>query len=333
MTTAMTKNLKSLTLALGLTVILTPALPAQTPGGTVQSHVAAARAAGAKEHPGLFDRICLADALRPPPAPAAAPGARPAPPPPSAWHVEPAKVFDNLYYVGEKEFSAWAVVTSEGIIVIDTIFDYSVEDEVAGGLRKLGLDPKNIKYAVVSHGHYDHSGGARFLQERFDARVLMSAADWDMLDRNTRDPAKPKRDMVITDGMKLTLGDTTLTFYLTPGHTAGTVSTLIPVKDGGRPHLAAAWGGTAFNFARSADAFKVYTSSAERFRGIVTQAGADVIISNHTVFDGTKEKISALARRRPGEPHPYVIGAKSVQNYLTVASECSTAAMLSLDAR
>ena len=39
-----------------------------------------------------------------------------------------------------------------------------------------------------------------------------------------------------------------LTLYLTPGHTLGTISTLIPVKDGGTPHLAAEWGGTGFNW-------------------------------------------------------------------------------------
>ena len=66
----------------------------------------------------------------------------------------------------------------------------------------------------------------------------------------------PKRDIVATDGQKLTLGDTTLTLYLTPGHTPGTISTLVPVKDGGRPHLAAAWGGTAFNFPRTPENFR-----------------------------------------------------------------------------
>jgi Metallo-beta-lactamase superfamily len=70
----------------------------------------------------------------------------------------------------------------------------------------------NLYFVIVSHGHRDHSGGAKFLQDRFGARVLMSAADWDLLDRNTTDPAKPRRDMVVTDGQKLTLGDTTLTF-------------------------------------------------------------------------------------------------------------------------
>ena len=61
---------------------------------------------------------------------------------------------------------------------------------------------------IVSHGHLDHAGGAKFLQDKYGARLIMSAADYDLLDQ--QNPAwKPKRDMVATDGMKLTLGDTT----------------------------------------------------------------------------------------------------------------------------
>ena len=54
----------------------------------------------------------------------------------------------------------WAVSTSAGIIIIDPIYDYSVEEQVVGGLKKLGLDPAQIKYVVVSHAHRDHAGGA-----------------------------------------------------------------------------------------------------------------------------------------------------------------------------
>ena len=61
-----------------------------------------------------------------------------------------------------------------GIIVIDAIFDYSVEDEVVGGMKKLGLDPAQIKYVIVSHGHGDHSGGAKYLQDKFGAHVILS---------------------------------------------------------------------------------------------------------------------------------------------------------------
>ena len=164
-------------------------------------------------------------------------------------------MFDNLYYVGMTEYSAWAVKTSDGIILLDTIYDYSIEDEVVGGLKKLGLDPATIKYALVSHGHVDHFGGAKYLQEKFGTKILMSAADWELI-AASRNQNKPTRDLVVADGQKLTLGDTTLTFTLTPGHTPGTVSTLIPVTDNGTPHLVAEWGGTGFNFPRAADTFK-----------------------------------------------------------------------------
>jgi len=242
-----------------------------------------------------------------------------------------------MYYVGMTEYSSWAITTSQGIILIDAIYDYSVEDEVDGGLKKLGLKPADIKYVLVSHAHLDHAGGAKFLQEKYGARILMSAADWDLLEQQNP-PWKPKRDMVVTDGQKLTLGDTTLTLYNTPGHTMGTLSTLIPVKDNGVPHVAAYWGGTAFNWTANRNAyitaerpdsfwFKTYSDSARRFKEITTKAGADIILSNHTDFDGTKRKLPLLAQRKPGAPHPLVIGAAGVQRYLTTVDECAQAGL------
>lgn len=293
----------------------------------VDAHIAAARAA-AGEHAAMVDRLC------PRPTTAAAPGPRRAPPrgvpPREEWYREPMRVFDNLYYVGMTEFSTWAVTTSEGIIVIDPVFDYSVEASVVEGLQKLGFDPSDIRYVLVSHGHGDHAGGAKFLQEAFGARVLMGAADWDLLDESNP-PWKPRRDIEIVDGQQLTLGDTTLELHLTPGHTYGTVSTLIPVQDGGDAHVAALWGGTLFNFGPDAERFTAYAESAARFRAIAANAGADVLLSNHTDYDGSKEKMPALAERGPGDPHPYVVGADSVGRYLTVAHECALAALATLD--
>jgi metallo-beta-lactamase class B len=309
-------------------------LGAQTPSGTVDSHVAAARAAAGQDHVGLFNRLCQPEPARPTApattAPAATPPRPPGPPARSTWEADAVKVFDNLYFVGEKEYSAWAVGTSDGIIILDTIFEYSVDSQIVGGLKKLGLDPATIKYALVSHGHRDHSGGAQFLQDSFKTRVLLSAADWDMLEKNTRDPAKPKRDMVVTDGQVLALGGQTLTFYITPGHTMGTVSTIVPVFDRGTRHVAAAWGGTAFNFPHSKERFQIYIDSARRFSDIAVKAGADVLIANHTIFDGSKTKLPAMATRKSGEPHPYVIGTDSVRRYLKVAEECAIAGMMRL---
>ena len=313
---------------------------AQTVPPDAARHVAAARAAAGEEYTGLFNRLCtpegaIAAAIAPKPAATATakpavPPRPPGPPDRSTWAAPPAKVFDNLYYVGEKEYSAWAVTTPDGIIVIDTIFEYSVDSQIAGGLRSFGLDPGSIKYAIVSHGHRDHSGGARYLQDSFKTRVLLSAADWDMLAANTRDPVKPARDLVVTDGQALTLGGTTLRMYITPGHTPGTVSTIVPVSDGSAKHVAAYWGGTAFNFGPNKERLDQYVASARRFADIARKAGADVLLSNHTIFDGSKTKLPALATRKPGDRHPYVIGTDSVLRYLKVAEECAQAIRLQL---
>ncbi len=320
-------------LFLSLAVAFTGLTNAQTPQ-TVDTHIAAARAAAQKDFTAIFDTTC--GAVRPSVV------VNPEQPPPAVpsnkttWHAEPAKVFDNLYFVGQTEYSAWAVTTSDGIIVMDAIFDYSAEDEIVNGLTKLGLDPKQIKYVIVSHAHGDHVGGARLLQDR-GAKVVMSAADWDLMERSTVNFAKPKRDVVAVDGQKLTLGDTTLTMYVTPGHTLGTISTLIPVKDGSARHLAAYWGGTAFNWARGSAAqyitperpasfwYKAYADSARRLGGIAAQAGVDVILSNHTKYDQTPEKTAALKTRKPGAPHPYVVGAATIRRFFTVGEQCGQA--------
>ena len=243
-------------------------------------------------------------------------------------------MFDNLYYLGQTEYTAWAVTTSAGIIVIDPLFEYSVEDEVVNGLTKLGLDPGQIKYVLVSHGHRDHVGGAKLLQDRFGARVVMSAADWDLILNSKQSYPTPTRDIVATDGQKLTLGDTSLTLYLTPGHTPGTISTLIPVKDQGRPHLAAQWGGTGFNFTITPEHprpywFETYAQSANHFGDAVAKSGADVQIANHPSQDGAAAKLAALAKRKPGDPHPFVVGNATIQRYLTMVRECAQAGLAS----
>jgi metallo-beta-lactamase class B len=76
--------------------------------------------------------------------------------------------------------------------------------------------------------------------------------------------------------------------------------------------------------------FETYIQSAERFRGIIEKAGADVLIANHTIFDRSKIKLPALAKRKAGEPHPYVVGNESIKRYLTVAGECAKAGLLAL---
>jgi metallo-beta-lactamase class B len=321
--------------AVAISLVTAAAATAVAQSRVADDHFRRARAAAGEDFTDIFDTSC--GYIRPETAIRAVPPAAAAtsPPPRAAWHAEPVKVFDNLYFVGQSEYSAWAIRTSDGIILMDAIYDYSVEDEVIGGLTALGLDPKQIKYVVVSHAHGDHVGGARFLQER-GARIVMAEPDWDLMERSRVNFAKPTRDIVATDGQRLTLGDTTITIHVTPGHTLGTISSLIPVKDGGATHIAAYWGGTAFNWVRSPAAyvtaerparfwFDLYAQSARRFRDLAARAGADVILSNHSKYDLSTAKLAQVQKRRPGSVHPYVIGGEDVQRFLTIAEECGKA--------
>jgi metallo-beta-lactamase class B len=325
--------MKAHSLALALAGACLPwALQAQESASqAVSRHVEAARTAAGADHGFIFGRLC-ADPIR---AIQAAPGIGEVPAelagtdPARKWYAPPARVFDDLFFLGQTAFSVWGLRTSEGIILVDSIFDYSVEAEVVDGLRQLGIDPAEIRYVIISHAHADHSGGAGILQ-RHGARVIMSEADWQLYEKGN-DKIKAKRDIVATDGMAVTLGQSTVKVYLTPGHTHGTLSTVLPVHDQGARHVAALWGGTLFNFRDSPDdprdaRLKVYAESAARFREVARQAGADILLSNHTAYDGTTVKLPALARRTQGQPHPYVIGRDAVQRYFRVAEECAIAA-------
>ena len=260
---------------------------------------------------------------------------RGATPRPANNTAEPAKVFDNLYFLGIPSVSAWALATSDGIIVLDALDNASESQTyIEGGLTKLGLDPAQIKYVVVTHAHGDHYGGAQYLADKFHAHLVMSDVDWKVLEGPPRanypahwGPA-PKRDISVRDGDRLTLGDTSIEFYITPPHTPGTLSIIMPLKDGDTRHIGGEWGGTAFNFSPTAQNFATYAASAERFARIAHEKGVDVPLSNHSSFDGAFEKIEALKTRGAGEPHPFVTGAESEQRFLTVAAECAKAMRL-----
>jgi metallo-beta-lactamase class B len=262
-------------------------------------------------------------------------------PPREDWYAEPAKVFDNLYFVGGKVHSSWALTSSEGIIIIDTIYPYNSRELIIGGLEKLGLDPEDIRYVIISHAHGDHIGGAQILQERFNAQVVMGEKDWELVETYpnryaTMEPSRQNgRGIAAYDGMQLTLGDATVNIYDTPGHTEGTLSYVFTVYDNGRPLNVAYSGGTAFNFVNSTpdpgiQNFQIYIDSQRHIAEAAAAANASVLLSNHSVFDSATIRNQMMAGRGDG-PHPYEVGTDAVQRYFQVMQSCARAAQLKLE--
>jgi len=302
---------------------------AQKTADAIDDHLVAARVAAGFDFTGTLARLCVAPVAVPSTLRDVAPGPAPAR---DTWFIEPAKVFDNLYFVGSKFHSSWALTSSEGIILIDTLWTYNSEEEIVGGLKKLGFDPAKVKYVIISHAHPDHVGGAKLMQDRFGSRIVMGGPDWDSIEKsvNGYPGGKPKRDIVAEDGQKITLGDTAVTLITTPGHTPGTLSMIFTVKDNGKPLTVAYSGGTAFNFPSTVANFDTYIKSQSKMAAAAASANATILMSNHSEFDSATTKIRMLASRKPGEPHPFEIGKEAVARYFTVTGECAQAARLKL---
>jgi metallo-beta-lactamase class B len=324
----------------------------QAPSGEVDQHIAAAKTAAGQDYRPTFVNLCLPGGARGAGARGAGargagantaagrgqPAAAPATPDRAGWYASPYKVFDNLYWLGTRQHSSWALRTSAGIIIIDTNFAWATQPEIIDGLTKLGLNPRDIKYVIISHAHGDHDQGAAELQSRFGAKVVMGAADWEStLQRPpTAAGGVPKRDIAIgPEGNELTLGDTTINIVATPGHTAGTLSYVFPVKDQGRTVMVAYSGGTLTGaFGTDAARWDEYIASQKKIAKVAADSGASVMLSNHSEYDGayTKARLVGL-KREVGEEHPFIVGAEGVQRYFTVMTECALASKLRAGAK
>jgi len=314
---------------------------AQAPLSEIDAHIATAKAAAGQEYRGTFVNLCLPSAPRGGGAGRGGAGrgaGAPETPDRANWYAPPLKVFDNFYWLGTRQHSSWALQTSAGIIIIDTNFAWATRPEIIDGMTKLGLNPNDIKYVIISHAHGDHDQGAAELQERYSAQVVMGAPDWDATIKRppTAAGGVPKRDISVgPEGRKLTLGDTTVEIVFTPGHSPGTLSYVFPVKNQGQTVMVAYSGGTLTGaFGTDGARWDEYIASQRKIAKASADAGASVLISNHSEYDGAYTKARLLsAPRQPGENHPFIVGADSVQRYFTVMTECAMASKLRVGAK
>ena len=229
------------------------------------------------------------------------------------WYQPPVRMFDQLYFIGTKGTGVYAVNSPDGIAMIDTNFDWDAKDLVLE-LKDFGLDPEqNLKYIIVTHGHDDRYWGAKSLQETYPkAHVIISAADWEVVARdNSPENVKPRKDMVAADGQKLKMGDVTITMYITPGHTPGTISLIIAGltnrqskhPDDAR-HVASIWGGVDTILSTTLG----HINMNERLQA-------------WQMMNGAPGETPEMAAKLTKEPNPFV-SKDAVERYYTILENC-----------
>ena len=207
--------------------------------------------------------------------------------------IEPFRIIGNVYFCGTFQASCHLIDTGEGLILIDPGYANTLY-LVIDAIHKLGFRPEDIKYIINTHWHWDHTEATAALAELSGAKTLLGRRD----EENAKRYFIP--DILLKDADTLTLGNTTVSFLETPGHTEGTVSLFFHTEQDGKTYRVGMFGGAGANTLAKGKLY--YEGCREDYRASVRRLQkeqVDVFIGNHTWNNDTFAKAKRL--RETGE--------------------------------
>jgi metallo-beta-lactamase class B len=226
--------------------------------------------------------------------------------------IEPFEIADDLYYVGSADLAAYLFTSDEGHILLDVPLEDNV-GLVVGNIRRLGFDPEDVEILIASHSHYDHVGGFALMRAITGARVVLSAADAEIVAKGGEGPTGAgaytpiHADQIIDHLGTVRVGGWTLTAQLTPGHTPGCTSWSGNATIGGEE--------LAFAFVCSLSVLEGYRlvgpdatfpgmgQSYCRSLSILRGLNPDIFLAPHASWISLEEKV---ARLRDGDRRAFV---------------------------
>lgn len=210
---------------------------------------------------------------------------------PQDGKMKPFKIIGNVYFVGTFQASSHLIDTGDGLILIDTGYANTL-DLVIESIGELGFNLKDIKYIINTHWHGDHTQGTKGMVELTGAKTLIGRYDEEKA-KTFFDP-----DILVKDDDTLSLGNTTISFLETPGHTKGTISFFFETKDGGTTYRVGMFGGAGAN--TMVKGHFDYEGCREDYRNSIhrlKKENVDVFIGNHVWNNDTETKGKLLLEK------------------------------------
>ena len=237
---------------------------------------------------------------------------------PHKYYMTPFRIFGNLYFVGNQDVGAYLLNTSEGLILIDTTYP-TTRALLIQSIWEAGFDPRNIRYILHTHGHFDHFGATDLIVSLSGAKTFLGAEDARMFRErpelalicDTRytylEPFKP--DVELQDGDIVQLGDTRIRCVSAPGHTMGVFAYFIELQEGEQTHLAGLYGGIGVNTLCRESIARYHTEYLRNYHIAslekVRHEPVDIVLGNHTQQANMQEKYQRMIAD-PSGPNPFI---------------------------
>ncbi|MCJ2177119.1 subclass B3 metallo-beta-lactamase [Novosphingobium album (ex Hu et al. 2023)] len=146
----------------------------------------------------------------------------------------PAHVFGNTWYVGTCGIAAILITGPDGHVLIDGGMAEAAP-LVLANIATLGFEPKDVRWIMISHEHFDHAGALAALQRATGAKVAAIAPAAMVLESGEPAADDPqfgdlkgmphvKVDRVLADGDSIVAGNIAATAHATPAHSPGSTS-------------------------------------------------------------------------------------------------------------
>jgi metallo-beta-lactamase class B len=239
---------------------------------------------------------------------------------PAGWvdPFPPHKVMDNVYFVGTTMLASYLITTPEGNILINSNYEASVP-VIKASIEQLGFKFTDTKILISGHAHPDHIEGDPLVKELTGAQVVVGRLELPYVQsfKNPKGKTQPV-DRIVDDGDTVSLGGTTLTAHVMPGHTKGCLAWTLDLQEGGKTYhtlIECSLNSQGTQYVGNKD----YPDIVEANRATFKKAHAmpvDVLLSSHTIFYGMAEKHAKLKDRKPNDPNPFVVDAAAYQAHV-----------------